>query len=513
MSEPQQQPVTFEDPPRTFFSTLSRLGPGLIIAGSIVGSGELIATTKVGAEAGFYLLWLILIGCVIKVFAQVEFGRYAIVSNLTPLRALDGVPGPRWKVNWVVWYWAIMTVLILSQQGGIIGGVGQTLAISRPLTAQGAEFNQLQDQLIRAQVELESAKRKDAQPARIELLESNCRALRETLSETAEPPDAYLWGAIIAVATSVLLFIGHYGMIQTVATVLVAMFTFITILTLIVLQTRPTWAIQPAEIAQGLSFRLPPIIEGLAANPVATALAAFGIIGVGASELTIYPYWCLEKGYAKFTGPPDGSSAWFQRARGWIRVLQVDAWLSMVVYTFATVAFYLLGAAVLGRSGLNPAKSDMIRTLSEMYVPVFGSWAPLVFLFGAFSVLYSTLFVAAAGNARIVSDSFGLFGLHDGSETAREKWTRILSMIWPLIALLMYVFVRAPAAMVLASGIAQSIMLPMLGIAVLYFRYRRTPQPLQPGRTWDLLLWISCGGFLIVGAWSLYSILLSWFGG
>ena len=38
-----------ESPPRTLGATLARLGPGIIIAGSIVGSGELIATTKVGS--------------------------------------------------------------------------------------------------------------------------------------------------------------------------------------------------------------------------------------------------------------------------------------------------------------------------------------------------------------------------------------------------------------------------------------------------------------------------------
>ena len=57
-------------PPSTVLGILQRLGPGLVIAGSIVGSGELIATTSVGATAGFTLLWLILLGCVIKVFVS-----------------------------------------------------------------------------------------------------------------------------------------------------------------------------------------------------------------------------------------------------------------------------------------------------------------------------------------------------------------------------------------------------------------------------------------------------------
>ena len=73
-SNPETQALT-EEPPTRLAGILRRLGPGLILAGGIVGSGELIATTKTGAEAGFWLLWLILIGCVIKVFVQIELGR------------------------------------------------------------------------------------------------------------------------------------------------------------------------------------------------------------------------------------------------------------------------------------------------------------------------------------------------------------------------------------------------------------------------------------------------------
>ena len=143
-----------QSPPKTLFGTLARLGPGMIIAGSIVGSGELIATTKTGAEAGFWLLWLILIGCVIKVSTQIEFGRHTIAWGETPLKALNAVPGPRVRVNWLLWYWTFMTILVIFQQGGILGGVGQTLAISQPLTAHGAEYNRLQDDLVRTRIQL-----------------------------------------------------------------------------------------------------------------------------------------------------------------------------------------------------------------------------------------------------------------------------------------------------------------------------------------------------------------------
>ena len=135
-----QPPAGIEQPPHTLAGIVRRLGPGLIIAGSIVGSGELVATTKTGAVAGFWLLWLILIGCVIKLFAQVEFGRYTISSGKATMEALDEVPGPRLKVNWILWYWLFMFVVTMGQLGGIVGGVGQSLAMTLPITG---DFNQL----------------------------------------------------------------------------------------------------------------------------------------------------------------------------------------------------------------------------------------------------------------------------------------------------------------------------------------------------------------------------------
>ena len=133
-------------------STLRRLGPGLIVAGSIVGSGELIATTKVGAEAGFTLLWLIVFGCVVKVFTQIEFGRSAVGRGRSALRLLDDLPGPRWRGSWAVWLWVVMTLLTLAQQGGIVGGVGQALAMAAPLTESGAALQALQEELVALQV-------------------------------------------------------------------------------------------------------------------------------------------------------------------------------------------------------------------------------------------------------------------------------------------------------------------------------------------------------------------------
>ena len=225
---------------------------------------------------------------------------------------------------------------------------------------------------------------------------------------------------------------------------------------------------------------------------------------MGASELMVYPYWCLEKGYGAAVGPRDDSPAWAARARGWMKVMQLDAWGSMIVYTIVTICFYLLGAATLGRLGLRPAGGEMVRTLGAMYAPVFGEWARGVFLIGAFAVLYSTLFVAAAGNARMVVDGLILAGRLPADDASRAAWSRRLSVAWPLVALCLALLIREPVAMVLASGIAQAIMLAALGVAVLFFRHRDFDPRLTPSRAWDLLLWVCSAGFILLGMWTLW---------
>ena len=56
-------PKHVQIPPRSLSATFRRIGPGLILTGGIVWTGELIATTILGAENGYTLLWLIVLSC------------------------------------------------------------------------------------------------------------------------------------------------------------------------------------------------------------------------------------------------------------------------------------------------------------------------------------------------------------------------------------------------------------------------------------------------------------------
>ena len=177
----------------------------------------------------------------------------------------------------------------------------------------------------------------------------------------------------------------------------------------------------------------------------------------------------------------------------------------MIVYTFATVAFYLLGAAILGRIHLVPAGDEMVRSLGVMYRPVFGATAELLFLFGAFAVLYSTFFVASAGNARMASDVFRVLGFTDKSEKTYRRNVRILCAVLPAICALTSIVGFQPVVMVLLSGTMQAIMLPMVAAAAIYFRYCKSDPRISPGRAWDIFLIISAIGMLIAGVYAAYS--------
>ena len=171
--------TTISTPPATIRESLGHLGPGIILASSIVGSGELIAATTVGAEAGFVLLWLIVIGCAIKVAAQIEIGRTTLTWGRTPLQAFDSVPGPRLAGRgWVYWGWAIMTALIVVQQGGILAGVSQTLAGGVPLTEAGRVWNRVHDEAAAVRIAAATATR-GGDGATAVVLQARLEALEE----------------------------------------------------------------------------------------------------------------------------------------------------------------------------------------------------------------------------------------------------------------------------------------------------------------------------------------------
>lgn len=433
-------------PPQTFRQRFKYLGPGFILSAAIVGSGELVATTALGAKAGFVTFWVVLLSCFMKVALQLEFGKNAIYTGVPTMQSLNQLEGKKFgKAHWTIWLWLSLQGLKLLQVGGIVGGVAIVLNMSFPF------------------------------------LSTN------------------IWAITASIITAVLVYRGFYKSVERGALIMIVLFTAAILFSLIALQYT-SYMISWSQFSSGLTFSLPPAVVGV-------AIGAFGITGVGGDEIMFYNYWCIEKGYATYTGKNDGSPAWIARAKGWIKVMYLDAVCSMIVYTLVTAAFYLLGAALLYQKGGLPEGYAMVETLSRLFTDTLGPWAKVMFSIGAFFVLYSTLFSATASWARIFGDAFGQIGwVQFDDEASRKKVIGILSWAFPLIWCVLFLVIQMPVAMILLGGVATSILLLIVIWIAIVFRYKILPRSLIPSRLYDFFFWVSVLSILAVSVYGVWQI-------
>ncbi len=436
-STPSDDPYLIDDsqiadPPTSWLERLKHVGPGLILSASVVGSGELVATTTLGATAGFATLWIILLSCTVKVAIQLEFGRYTIQSGETCMAAMNRLPGGRWgKAHWSIWIVMLLQPIKILQMGGIMGGLAMVMNIWFP----------------------------------------------------AVSIPVWCWTSAIVVAG--LVAVRKYWFVERVCFVFLGLFTLLTIASVALLQWTE-FAIEWEQIASGLRGTIP-------AGAIVFIIGTFGLTGVGGDEILHYNYWLIEKGYAARSGPCDPDSAeWQERARGWIGVMYLDAILSMCAYTLVTASFYLLGAAILHSRGEVPKGYALIETLSTIYTESFGTWGKSMFLCGAFVVLFSSLFAALAAWVRMYADAFGQMGFMDFHDVpTRRRVITFLSCFIPACWASAFVFVEQPVIMVIAGGVATSMILLLVVYAAVYFRYRSTLPALRPGVIYDIAFWIS----------------------
>ena len=206
------------DPPTSLKGTIKHLGPGFILSASIVGSGELVATTQLGAGAGFVALWVILVSCLVKVAIQLEFGKRAIMTGETTFASFNTLPG---KAHWSIWTWLGLMLVKFLQVGGIVGLVAVLLNMAIPSVT--------------------------------------------VLS----------WLVFVVVAVASIVISGYYRVLEIMSIVMIGIFTLFTLFSLIALQYTDS-AIALGDVLSGLQFKMP---EG--DGMTLLVIGAFGITGVG----------------------------------------------------------------------------------------------------------------------------------------------------------------------------------------------------------------------------------------
>lgn len=445
-----------QDPPTRFSHKLKFLGPGMITSAAVVGSGELLTATTLGAQVGFILLWLVLVSTFVKVWLQIALARWAISTGRPAVTGYNDVPPKIAKRGWMAYLSLLLFAQFLIGQAGVISAAAFAFSTLFPIGGNDPYT---------------------------------------TLS-------IGVWVAILALGAIAIHLANRYDVVENVSTVLVVLVTvFAVSMVFLVQSTEFAWNL--ADLGGGLRFQI-------AVGSFGVALAMFGLTGVGAGEITSYTYWCVEKGYAAWSGPRDDSPEWAARANGWISVMKIDAWVAWVVYTVSTLAFYILGAAVLHPQGLIPKGSEVMTTLSGIFSSAVGQAGGVIFLVGAGLALYKTVIANVPLQARIVANALAVFNVFTWTDQRRrDRWMRLLMIILPLGWAIIGVAVSAPLVLVVFGGILNAIYLIGVAISTVYLARHQTDPRVKGGTFMTVMMWISAVAICLVGGVGLYTTLFS----
>ncbi|MFJ4708035.1 Nramp family divalent metal transporter [Streptomyces anulatus] len=105
MAETSATTGTGEPASRPRRSSWKYIGPGIVVAATGVGAGDLVATLIAGSKFGYTLMWAAVIGCIVKISLAEAAGRWHLATGRT---LFDG-----WRSlgPWTTVYFAVYVVL------------------------------------------------------------------------------------------------------------------------------------------------------------------------------------------------------------------------------------------------------------------------------------------------------------------------------------------------------------------------------------------------------------------
>lgn len=100
------------------------VGPGLVVAATGIGAGDLVATLVAGSRFGYALLWAAVLGVIIKIFLVEGAGRYSLATGRTIFE------GWRTVGRWTTWYFGPYILI-----WGLVYGAAAMSSSALPLAA------------------------------------------------------------------------------------------------------------------------------------------------------------------------------------------------------------------------------------------------------------------------------------------------------------------------------------------------------------------------------------------
>lgn len=347
----------FPEPPQELkrgglFNLLKYFGPGAIIASVTIGSGETVFASRGGALFGYALLWCFVGGGIMKFVQVYSAARFMTLTGEHPMERWRYLPGPE---GWVVWVLSILTILCfplwLSGLPKMLGGLVVWIGGLEGVVVWG---------------------------------------------------DERVWGTLLAAAAITMTMVQSYGALERMQTIIVG--GLLACILLATFASQPDWlaalygTLLPSLPAYGpwVAERFPAIA---ARSPWIELGTYLGAIGGGSQDYFGYIGMLREKGWGLLgrtskTGPEPVAIATddanLERARRWLRAPLADTGGSFFCVVLFTMAFMILGAALLHPQHLVPSGLQLLSVQAGFLTQLHPQLLYL-YQFGVFTAFFGTI--------------------------------------------------------------------------------------------------------------------------
>lgn len=451
---------------------LKEFGPGIVWAGLAIGGGELVLIPRVGTIYGIMFLWMPLLAIALKYFMLNEIGRWSVMTGTTIYDGLAMIPGPRKWLSWVLLF--VSLYLGAVHIGGLVAMIG---------------------------------------------------VISFTIVPIFSP---FVWSMIMMISYVALTWTKRYGILEKLMLAMVGMLTVTT--GIVTISVFPPLA----ELLKGFAFQIPSFTPDWAVtqykisqNPLVEILPAMAFAGCGAVNSLWYSDWALSKGLGLgqyFDGLENTAvelkdlksfdRGTTERVKSWYQSMFHDALWGANVLTIVVTFFYLLLAIVV----LHPLKQapdgiKFIATLSQTFTRTIGSWAKLLYLLGAFGVIYSTMATIYDGYARMINKSILIcFPNWERYKKISPLWRYRIWVLYGTGAnfILVYLFKAVPVNFLRAAAwIEGTFLLPVVAWSIAYLTGKILPNLYsEENRTMVKPHFVFILGTIVAGAFYAFLIIM-----
>jgi len=408
------------EPPSKWLDTLGWFGPGWVFSACMIGTGELILTTRAASLYGWAFLWCVPLITFCKGISTMSVTRYGALTGRT---FIEGI----WEIKWLRWiipYCTLSSFLYLIGIGAHVGITAGTLALLVP---------------------------------------------------GALAPDA--WIVLVVIMVSLIGLMGYYNILEKMMISFVLMMSF-GIIAVSILIFPPL-----NEILGGLIPQMPPNAIDDVAFTTWIGLWGWLGAGWGptlgyawwAKEKGAGMYQVSSNNISLEQLRPTDK----KRLKGWLRLVYLDLLVSYSLTFILSMCLYVSGAMVLFPRGLHPAGISLIETLSIMFTETFGLWARYLFLLGGFALLFSSVLGVVDGLSRANTEFVKIVSAPIYNKIGHKTLLRIFVLASIAVPMIFVFAVQRPIWLLQFSSFMFA---PAMGIIFLTSTYLslRLPKEFRP---------------------------------